>query len=862
MKPAHSTPPKLFLRFFRWYCHPKLKQYIEGDLMEFYNERLKEIGKRKADIKFIVDVLFLFRPGIVRPAKEYRNVNNYAMYKSYFKIAWRNLLKNKGYSSINISGLAVGMAVAMLIGLWIWDEVSFDSYFDNRDQLAQVMLNQTHEGTVYTGGTIQMPLGDALRTGYPSDFKAVSLVSWSNAYSLSNGDIKVSGRGMWVQQDFPAMFTFKMLSGNRDALKDPSTILISSSLAKALFGNESPVNKLLRIDNKFDMMVGGVYEDLPYNTTLQGTQLLLPWDNKENWMNAQTDWMNHCGQLYVQLADGANLNAVSEKIKAVPTPHISKWKEEIMLHPLSELHLYDQFENGKVSGGRIQFVWLFGIIGVFVLLLACINFMNLSTARSEKRAKEVGIRKTVGSVRSQLINQFLSESVVVASLSFIISLILVEISLPYFNILADKRISVPWENPLFWLLLLSFTLFTGLISGSYPAFYLSGFKPIKILKGTFNAGRLATLPRKVLVVVQFTVSITLIIGTLIVFQQVQYAKHRAAGFTRDGLITVWMNTSELRMNVDVIKNELVQGGMIENLALSSQSPAHFGNNNGIDWRGKDPGLVVFFRNVGVTPDFGKTIGWTVKRGRDFSVDLPGDSSALIINENAAKIMGFEDPVGEIVKFRGKEYTIIGVTADLLTQSPYAPSEPSFFITDDWTGLIVMRLKTTMPVREALAGIEAVFKKYNPESPFDFGFVDAEYARKYSNEERIGNLAGLFAILAVFISCLGLFGLASFVAEQRTKEIGIRKVLGATIASLWKMLSKDFVILTVIACCISIPLSFAFMNNWLTQYQYRITLTWEVFTLAALGAVALTLITVSFQAVKAAVANPVKSLRSE
>ena len=856
-----SNPPRLFVRFFRWFCHPEIVDYVEGDLMEVYYRRRANAGKRKADFRFMIDVLLLLRPGIIRPMTDFRHLNTYSMYKSYFKIGWRNLMRNKGYALINIGGLSIGMTVAMLIGLWIWDEVSFDSFFDNRDRLAQVMINQSHEGIVYTGGTIQMPLGDALRTGYASDFTGVSLASWNNQFVLSTGETKLSGKGMWVQDEFPRMFTFNMLRGSYEALKDPSTVLISSSLARALFGNDDPVNRSLRVDSRMDLVVGGVYEDLPYNTTFHETQLLLPWENKANWLNTQTDWMNHCGQLFVELRSEADFNAVNEKIKGVPTPHIEKWKEEIMLHPMSKVHLYNHFENGKAAGGRIQFIWLFGIIGVFVLLLACINFMNLSTARSERRAKEVGVRKTIGSVRSQIIGQFLCESIVVAGLAFVISLMLVEVSLPYFNIQADKRMVVPWDMPVFWLLALGFTFSTGLISGSYPAFYLSAFKPVKILKGVFTAGR-GALPRKVLVVVQFTVSITLIIGTLIVFRQVQHAKNRMAGFARDGVITVGISTEELRKSTAVIRNELLQQGLIENMALSSQSPAHFGNNNGIDWRGKDPGLVVFFRNVGVDADFGKTIGWTVKRGRDFSATLPGDSSAMVINERAAKVMGFEDPLGEIVKFRGKEYTIIGVTQDMLTQSPYDPSEPTFFVTDDWMGLIVMRLDSRVPVGEALAGIETVFKKYNPESPFDFSFVDADYARKYSNEERIGNLTGLFAALAIFISCLGLSGLASFVAEQRTKEIGIRKVLGASAASLLKMLSADFVILTIIACGISIPLSFAFMNSWLAQYQYRIALSWEIFTAPALGAVILTLMTVSYQAVKAVVANPVRSLRSE
>ncbi len=851
------------MRFFRWYCHPRLADHIEGDLIEDYGDRLKRSGVKKADIRFIIDVIRLFRPGIIRPVSTYNNLNTSAMYRSYFKIAWRNLLKNKGYSSINIAGLAVGMSIALLIGLWIRDEVSFNSAFANRDRLAQVMLNQTHEGTVYTGSTIQMPLGDALRSRYAHDIEAASLASWNSSYIVSRGDNKLTGKGMWVEPDFPSMFSLKMLSGNYDALRDPATMLISSSLAKMIFGNDDPMNKPLRIDNRFDLVVGGVYEDLPHNTAFYETQMLLPWHNDENWMNTQTDdWMNHCGALYVLLREGTNPVTVNEKIRAVPTPHITRWKEEIMLQPFRDLHLYNEFENGKASGGRIQFVWLFGTVGLFVLLLACINFMNLSTARSEKRAREVGIRKAIGSARGQIIHQFLSESLVVTFLSFVICLIIVQVSLPYFNTLADKKISVPWEEPMFWLAMTGFTVFTGLISGSYPAFFLSGFRPVKILKGITGLGRLAVLPRKVLVVVQFTVSVTLIISTMIVFRQIQFARERSAGYQRDGLVTVGLHTPELRNNVGVIRNELIQKGVVESMALSSQSPANFSNNNGLEWRGKEPGLEIFFRNVGVTPDYGKTVGWTIAKGRDFSADLPGDSAAMIINQKAASVMRFDDPIGEVVEFWGRKYTIIGVANDMLTQSPYEPAQPALFITNDWMNYIVMRLNETAPVHETLATIGEVFRKYNPEAPFDYSFVNDEYGRKFAAEERIGSLAGLFAVLAIFISCLGLFGLASFVAEQRAKEIGIRKILGATVAGLWKMLSRDFVVLTVIACVVSIPLCFIFMNNWLMQYEYRTTITWHVFAAAATGAIMLTLVTVSFQAIRAAMANPVRNLRSE
>jgi putative ABC transport system permease protein len=862
MKREIPSPPAFFLRFFRWFCHPAIRSHTEGDLVELYHERLRESGKWKADFKFIGDVFLLFRPGIIRPLTGYDHLNNYGMFKSYFRIAWRNLLRNKVYSSINIVGLGTGIAVSLLIGLWIWDEVSFDSYFQNRDRIARVMLNQSNNGETYTGGTIAMPLGDALRTQYANEFRAVSLASWDNDHVLAVGDKRLSSSGMWVQRDFPEMFTLVMLAGSRDALKDPSTILLSGSLAKALFGDTDPLNKSVRVDNKLDMNVGGVYEDLPHNTTFYNTTVLLPWDNQANWMNTQTDWMNHCGQLYVQLHDHVDLEIASEKIKGLPTPYIKEWKEEVMLYPISKLHLYNEFKNAKAVGGRIEFVLLFSTIGLFVLLLACINFMNLSTARSEKRAKEVGIRKTIGSLRGQLIGQFLSESIVMACLAFMLSLVLVQVSLPFFNSLADKQMSIPWNRAVFWALAVGFTFFTGIISGSYPAFYLSSFKPVKVLKGVFRSGRFALLPRKVLVVTQFTVSVALIIGTIIVFRQIQYAKERPAGYSRSGLITVNINTDDLASHYDVIRNEILQSGAVENIARSSLSAAHFGNNTSIDWEGKDPGLVVFFRYVTITSDFGKTIGWTVKEGRDLSSEIASDSAAVLLNETAAKLTGFKNPVGEKVTHKGTPYVIAGVVNDMVTQSPYEPIEPAIFFLKGWLGVINMRINPAVPVSEALAKIEPVFRKYNPGSPFEFNFVDEVYGRKFSDEERFGNLASFFTILAIFISCLGLFGLSSFVAEQRTKEIGIRKVLGASVADLWNMLSKDFVVLIIISLFIAAPLAYYFMNNWLQHYTYRTEISWWIFVLAGMGLMLITLLTVSYQALKAAVANPVKSLRSE
>jgi ABC-type antimicrobial peptide transport system permease subunit len=707
-----------------------------------------------------------------------------------------------------------------------------------------------------------------LRTKHTSDFKYVTLASWNFDHILAAGEKKLLQSGLWVQPEFPKMFTLKMLNGKEDALKDPSSILLSESVAKALFGKTNPINQTIRLDNKLDFKVAGVYEDLPHNTTLRETKFLLPWDKyitTETWLKeAQTQWGNHSWQTFVQVNDNVDFDKTTAKIKDIPKKHVEEGKEEVLLHPMSKWHLYSDFKNGKVNGGRIQFVWLFGIIGVFVLLLACINFMNLSTARSEKRAKEVGIRKAVGSLRQQLIGQFLSESLLIALIAFILALGFVVLLLPFFNNLSDKKMSVPFTKPIFWLITLIFTFFTGLVSGSYPAFYLSGFEAIKVLKGTFRAGRFASIPRKILVVIQFTVSVTLIIGTIIVYRQIQFAKNRPVGYTREGLITVMINTPDLQGKYTALRDELLKTGVLENMAESSSPITNVWSNQiGFEWKGKDPNTTPLFGIVAATHDFGKTVGWTVKEGRDFSRSFPTDTGAIILNESAVKLTGFKNPVGQIMKWNDKDRPVLAVVKDMVMESPYTPVKPTIFFLDyGWANVITMRIKPTTPVRDALARIEPVFKKFNPGSPFEYKFTDEEYARKFENEERIGNLATFFAILAIFISCLGLFGLASFVAEQRTKEIGVRKVLGASVFNLWQMLSKDFFALVIISCCIAIPIAWYFLHQWLQQYEYRTPVSWWVFVVSGAGAMLITILTVSFQAIKAALANPVKSLRTE
>ncbi|HLI93155.1 MAG TPA: FtsX-like permease family protein, partial [Puia sp.] len=648
----------------------------------------------------------------------------------------------------------------------------------------------------------------------------------------------------------------------------------------------------VRIDNGFDLKVGGVYEDLPRNTRFYETACLLPWENQANWLaskDPQSNWYNSCGFLYVQLKDNVTMDEAATSVRNAPTEHIREYEEHATLYPLDKLHLYTDFTNGTMSGGRIQTIRMFGIIGAFVLLLACINFMNLSTARSERRAKEVGIRKAIGSLRRQLVAQFITESLAMAFLSMGLALLLTQLALPFFNDLADKQMALPWASPAFWSWLFAFTLLTGLIAGSYPAFYLSGFRPIKVLKGTarfrprtsvskqlgrwsLRVGRWAALPRRALVVVQFTISMAMIIGTIIVFRQIRYAKDRAVGYTREGLIAVNMNTGDLYAHSEAIRATLLQTGAVTDMGESNSLPTEISSgNDGFYWKGVEPGNSYGFGTIGVDFDFGHTIGWQVTEGRDFSRHFPADTArnrgGLIVNEAAVKQMGLKHPVGEIVHYKGTifpnvDHVIVGVVKDMVMESPYEKPRPVFFLCGGWVNYMVIRIDPAMPVRDALAKIEPVFKQYNPGSPFEFHFIDDTYAKKFADEERIGRLAGVFAALAIFISCLGLFGLASFMAEQRVKEISVRKVLGATIFNLWQLLSKDFIVLVLLACCFSIPLAWYLLHGWLQHYDYRTNISAWIFVAVGAGALAITLLTVSWQAIRAALANPAKHLRTE
>jgi putative ABC transport system permease protein len=801
------------------------------------------------------------------------------MLKSYFTLALRHFRQNKMHAILNIAGLSTGMAVTILISLWIVDECSYDQYNPAFNRIARVMQTGTLDGARYTYSSMPIPLADELRTRYGGAFKYIVPAYWARDYVLSTGDgagdKKITQRGRFMDIQAPYLLSLTMLEGSRDALKDPSSVLLSASAVKDIFGATDPMGQTIKIDNTMSVKVAGVYEDLPANSQFGNVLFIAAWklllsSDEPDVKPFQTDWGWDATEIFVQLADNAEAGRVSTLIRNSTFDHLkgdparAKYQPVVFLQPMSRWHLYSEYKDGVNTGGDIQFVWLFGLIGTFVLLLACINFMNLSTARSEKRAMEVGIRKTLGSRRGQLVGQFFSESFMAALMAFGFAVVLVYLSLPYFNQVTGKRISITWDNSWFWLAGMGCTLLTGVIAGSYPAFYLSSFRPTKVLKG-FRVSRLAAVPRKALVVLQFTVSVALIIGVLVVFRQVGFSKSRPAGYDREGLISIPVNTPEVSKQQAVLRDALLRTGAITDMAASSSpATAIWLNFGGFDWPGKVPGSQAEFGAVAVTEEYGKTLGWQFLQGRDFSRAFLTDSTGLVLNEAAVKYMGLKDPVGATIKWDGKPFHILGVIRDMLMESPYEPVHQVIYYLPRRadTHFLIARLQPGLPVGESLARIRSIFQKYVPSAPFGYKFVDEEYDKKFASEERTGKLAGFFAILAVFISCLGIFGMASFMVEQRTKEIGIRKVLGATIVQVWGLLLKDFLVLLGIALCIALPCADYFMSRWLQQYPYHSGIPWWVIAGTALGALLITITVVSGQAVKAAVANPVRSLRSE
>jgi len=798
------------------------------------------------------------------------------MFKHNFVISYRQMLRNKAYSIINICGLAMGMTVAILIGLWVNDEFTYNQYHDNYDSIVRVMRQSNEEDGVSTGSVLTTGMGTVLKESFVDQFEDVVMVRGRlETRVIANGDLKFTQNGYYMQDGAIQMFGLEMIHGNDDALKDIRSIMLSESLAQKLFEDENPVSQLIHFNGWIDLMVTGVYKDLPDNSTFSEASFIAPLNLyvgiKEN---ALKIWNNYNMYVYAQLADNVEMDQVAPQITPTFEPYFADWAREsgmtFFLQPMKDWHLYSEFEDGQlVTSKELQFVWLYTLIGVFVLILACINFMNLSTARSEKRAKEVGIRKTLGSLRRQLISQFYIESFLYSLLAFGLSLLLFNLALPWFNETSGKSIVAPWGEVNFWLMVVGFTLFTGFLAGSYPATYLSSFGPIKALKGSFKTGKSASIPRKVLVVFQFTISIALIIATITVNNQIEFAKNQPVGYSPEGMISIRPASPDFNEKLPTLINELKSTGYVQAVGSSNYPITNTrGWNGGFTWEGSEDNNNLSFNTISISHDYADAVGMEIFQGRNFSREMATDKSAVIINRSAMEKMGLTDPIGMTLTFdpewqEASHYTIIGVAEDMIKGSPFeAPSQSIMFLDRFGASWLYIRMAPEASVSEAIAAMSEKFNEVLPIAPFDFQFSEVEYALKFQEEERVANLAAFFCLLAVSISCLGLFGLASYVAEQRTKEIGIRKVLGASINNLWRLLSKDFVLLVLISCIISIPIAYSVLDGWLQGYEIRTDLHWSIFAMAASLAFGITIATVSFQAIKAAVANPVKSLRTE
>jgi len=802
------------------------------------------------------------------------------MLRSWLLTAWRSARTNRLYTLINLSGLATGAAVTILIGLWVHDELTFDTIHSNYDRIGQVLDNQPADGGISTGELLPLPLAAELRNRYGSDFTRIAIywpefrhiltVTNTSVGNTSADNRSIAQNGSWVQPDLPEMLTLHMLQGNRDALKDRSNVLIAHSVAVALFGNADPMNRTIRVDNSIEVKVGGVFEDIPANSTFHEAHIFLSLDKAIDEMAWLKDYPNawdaHGWKIYVQLSQHTDLRRVNRKIASLMSAHSHITGETLFLHPMSRWHLHGSFSNGVASGGRIGIVHLFSGIGAFVLLLACINFMNLATARSRRRAKEVGIRKVIGSLRYQLIGQFLGEALLLTAAAVILALGLAQLALPFFNDIAGKHLTLPWTDPLFALSIIAFILITALLAGCYPAFYLSHFRPVKVLKGDLDAGHWSSLPRKILVVIQFTVSITLVIGTILISKQIRFAKDRSLGYTRAGLLNIGKNTSDLyQARYDALRNDLLRTGAVSNMAESSVGATEAPQaDRGVSWDGADSSSKPSFTGVYVSPDYGPTIGWQITQGRDFRRDFATDSDKIIINESAARLMAFPQPLGRVIDAFGRRYTIIGIARDMVVASPFQQIQPGIFMLAPANNLndILIRITPAMPMRRAVAAVAEVFRRYNPGSPFDYRFADTDYALKFADEERIDGLAQAFTILAIFISCLGLLGLAAFSAGRRSREIGIRKVLGSSAFNIWQLLTAETIRLILLASAIAMPLAGLCMSKWLQQYGYRAPFEWWIYAAAFGGALTLALLTVSLHTLKAARTNPVKTLRSQ
>jgi len=879
-----TNPPQLPLRFFRWFCHPKLLKYIEGDLLELYEERVQEKGKQKADIKFIGDVLLLFRPGIIRPAEGYEQLNSYGMYKSYFKIGWRNLLKNKSLFAINTSGLALGIATCLLIMMFVADELSFDRFNKKADQIVRVVLKGKVNGEIIKEAVTAAPVAATLKNEFPEVLEATRLRRIGTPKITYQANTYRNSQVAFVDPNFFEVFTLPFIQGDaKTALLLPNSIVITKEEAEKYFGAEDPINKLLEFkDAKEQYKVTGVIEKVPANSHFHFDLFA----SMEGLAHSKEDkWLESNYFTYLILAEGTDVNEFETKMPAIIKKYMGpqvaqlgmtfeKFKESgneigLFIQRLTDIHLFSDFAGTSElePGGDMNSVYIFGAVAIFMLLIACINFMNLSTAGATKRSKEVGVKKVLGSQKNQLVHQFLIESFISTAVAMILGILIVTVSLSLFNQLSGKELEATFLlNPKVLAALLGLGIFISLLAGSYPAFFLSSIKPIAALKNKFSNGRSKGI-RSTLVVFQFVISATLILAIIIVSQQMSFIQDKNIGYNRDQRI-VLRESYLLGNNETAFKNQLLTDPRIESVTRSAFVPAGPTDNNmtGV-WVGENK--EDFRRTIiyGIDPSYIPTMGMQINTGRNFLEGSESENDKVIVNEAFIKAFSLEgNPLGQSINQRTdnnggfSSLTIVGVIKDFHFRSLHEPIAPLMMLNNPYGGLII---KTkTAEMADLIESIQAKWQAFDVEEPFTYALLDELYNETYLAEQNMGSILKIFGFLTILVACLGLFGLVTFTAEQRVKEIGVRKVLGADVFQIVSILSKDLLLLVAISFIIAFPLGFYLMDKWLQGFAYKIDIQWWVYIVAGLSTLLIALFTVSFKTVKAALANPVESLRSE
>ncbi len=792
------------------------------------------------------------------------------MFKNYLKIAWRNIAKNKIFSLLNVAGLTVGLLCSLLIYLWINDEFAINNYHENNDRLYSVYNKFTLQGKLDTDYKTPSLLSNQLKLKIPEIEKAAA-ISWPHTKTFTNKTKAFKQKGIFVDRDYLSMFSFNFLEGTATtALASPTDIVISRKMAEKFFGStQNAIGKMLTYENSVQYQVSAVFENISEANTEKYDFYL----HKDVFLKMHSSWIKEMTNFgatatFILLKEGTDIKKVETKVKDFLKEQVKDTPDldiELGLQPYSDKYLYSEFENGVVSGGRIENVRIFSIIAFFILLIACINFMNLSSAGALKRSKEVGVRKVLGARKRVLINQFLGEAILVSLISAAFSLILLVLVLPMFNELVDKDINLLDLSPIFWLGVLLIALFTGLLSGSYPAVMMSSFRATEIFRKSTHLGISAKWIRKGLVVFQFALSIILITVMIITSQQISFIKNHNLGFDRQNVM-LFQFDGELINKYSVFRNRALQLSGVESMTLMSGNPLDFKNNgSSAYWLERPNNVWTQFNTLAVGDDFVKTWGTEMLMGTDFSINNLSDNNDFIINEKALKLMGFENPIGKRIYHWEREGRIIGVMKDFHFSSIKSTIEPLIIrYTDsskEFAQFVMVKINATN-IKATINALQALHKEMNPSFPLDYSFLDTEYDMLYKSDTMFFRLSKYFSLMAIFISCLGLFGLVMFTSQQKIKEIGIRKVLGSSVSGITILLAKDFLKLVLFAIIIGSPIAWYFMSQWLANYQYKITMPWWAFILADVMIAAIAIVTLSFQSIKAATTNPIKSLRTE